>query len=181
MLTVSAAPAFTSAAAATATDGSAFSFIVRATGAPVPTLAESGTLPQGLTWADNGNGTATLAGTPGVGQGGVYHLTLTANAGTGGTATQSFTLTVSQAPAITSAATATATHGTAFTFTFAASGYPVPSVTHTGTVRGLTYTTNANGTVTLSGTPTTAGTYPLTITAKNSVGTVTQAFTLTVS
>ena len=180
VLTVSAAPAFTSAAAATATDGSAFSFIVRATGAPVPTLAEAGTLPQGLTWADNGNGTATLAGTPGVGQGGVYHLTLTANAGTGGTATQSFTLTVSQAPVITSAATATATHGKAFTFTFAASGYPVPSVTHTGTVRGLTYTSNANGTATLSGTPTTAGTYSLAITAKNSVGTATQAFTLTV-
>ena len=180
VLTVSAAPAFTSAAAATATDGSAFSFIVRATGAPVPTLAEAGALPQGLTWADNGNGTATLAGTPGVGQGGVYHLTLTANAGTGGTATQSFTLTVSQAPVITSPPTATATHGQAFTFTFAASGYPVPSVTRTGTVRGLTYTSNANGTATLSGTPTTAGTYPLSITAKNSVGTVTQAFTLTV-
>ena len=56
----------------------------------------------------------------------------------------------------------------------------MPSVTHTGTVRGLTYTNNGNGTATLSGTPATAGTYTLTITARNSVGSVTQAFTLTV-
>ena len=180
VLTVTGAPAITSAATATATDGSGFTFTVKTTGAPAPTLAESGTLPRGLSWTDNGNGTATLAGTPGVGQGGVYKLTFTA-ANAGGTATQSFTLTVSQAPVITSAATATATHGKAFTFTFTATGYPVPNVTHSGTVRGLTYTNNGNGTATLAGTPTTAGTYTLTITAKNSVGTATQTFTLTVS
>ena len=57
----------------------------------------------------------------------------------------------------------------------------MPNVTHTGTIRGLTYTNNGNGTATLSGTPTTAGTYSLTITAKNSVGTATQTFVLTVS
>jgi len=180
VLTVSAAPAITSAAAATATDGASFSFTVRATGAPAPTLAEAGTLPQGLTWTDNGNGTATLAGTPGVGQGGAYPLKLTA-ANAGGTATQSFTLTVDQAPVITSAATATATHGTAFTFTFTAAGYPAAGITHSGTVRGLTYSSSGTGKVTLSGTPVAAGTYSLTITARNSVGSVTQAFTLTVS
>ena len=112
VLTVSAKPAISSAATATATDGSAFNFTVKATGAPAPTMAESGALPQGLTLTDNGNGTATLAGTPGVGQGGVYNLTFTAN-NTGGTATQSFTLTVDQAPAITSASSATAVHGVA--------------------------------------------------------------------
>lgn len=144
-------------------------------------MTEAGALPQGLTWTDNGNGTATLAGTPGVGQGGVYHLTFTAS-NTGGTATQNFTLTVDQAPAITSASSDTATHGKAMTaFTFTSTGYPVPNVTHTGTIRGLTYTNNGNGTATLAGTPTTAGTYTLTITAKNSVGTATQTFTLTVS
>ncbi len=180
VLTVTGPPGFSSAASATATDGSAFSFTVRATGGPAPTLAETGALPQGLTWTDNGNGTATLAGTPGVGQGGVHKLTLTAT-NAGGTASQSFTLTVDQAPTITSAATATATHGTAFSFTFTAAGYPVPSVTHTGTVRGLTYTNNGNGTATLSGTPTIAGSYSLTITARNSVGSTTQTFTLAVS
>jgi hypothetical protein len=57
----------------------------------------------------------------------------------------------------------------------------VPNVTHSGTVRGLTYNNKGNGTATLTGTPTTAGTYTLTITAKNSVGTAMQTFTLTVS
>ncbi len=181
MLTVGAAPTITSAASATATVGSSFSFTVKATGAPAPTMAESGALPSGLTWTDNGNGTATLAGTPGVNVGGVYDLTFTAT-NTGGTATQSFTLTVRQAPAITSASSATAVHGVAMTpFKFTSTGYPVPNVTHSGTIRGLTYTNNGNGTATLSGTPRTAGTYTLTITAKNAVGTATQTFTLTVS
>ena len=180
VLTVTGAPAITSAATATATDGSGFSFTVRTTGAPAPVLAEAGALPQGLTWVSNGNGTATLAGTPGVGQGGVYRLTVTAT-NSGGTASQAFTLTVNQAPAITSAATATATHGKPYTFTFTSVGYPAASVTHTGTVAGLTYTNNRNGTATLTGTPTTAGTYALAITARNSVGSATQTFTLKVS
>jgi len=180
VLTVQGAPAISTAASATATDGSSFNFTVRATGSPTLTLAEAGALPQGLTWADNGNGTATLAGTPGVGQGGVYHLSFTAS-NSFGTATQAFTLTVDQAPAITSATSAKATHGQAFTFTFASTGYPVPNVTHTGSIPGLTYTNNGNGTSTLAGTPTTAGTYTLTITASNNNGTATQTFTLTVS
>ncbi len=180
VLTVSAAPTITTAASSTVTVGSGFNFTIRANGAPTATLTETGALPQGLTWTDNGNGTATLSGTPGVGQGKVYPLTFTAM-NSFGTTTQSFTLTVNQAPAVASAATATATHGAAFTFTFTATGYPLASVTHTGTVRGLTYTNHGNGTATLSGTPATAGTYVLTITARNSVGTATQTFTLAVS
>jgi hypothetical protein len=180
VLTVSAGPRITTAARATATVGSSFSFTVKANGAPAPTMTETGTLPQGLTWTDNGNGTATLAGTPGVGVGGVYSLTFSAS-NSFGTTTQNFTLTVRQAPLITSASSATATHGQAFSFTFTATGYPLPNVTHSGTVRGLTYTNNGNGKATLSGTPRTAGTYTLTITARNAVGTATQTFTLTVN
>ena len=179
-LTVDAAPTITTGTTATATDGSSFNFTVKATGAPTPAMTESGTLPQGLTWVDNGNGTATLSGTPGVGQGGAYKLTFTA-ANSLGSASQSFTLTVDQAPAITSASSATAAAGTAFTFTFTSTGYPVPTVTHTGTVAGLTYTRNSNGTAVLAGKPTKAGTYTLTITATNSNGTAAQTFTLTVS
>ena len=180
VLTVQAGPTITSATTATATDGSAFNFTVKTTGSPAPAISESGALPSGVTFADNGNGTATLAGAPGVSQGGVYKLALTA-ANTFGSATQSVTLTVDQAPTITSAPSATATHGKAFTFTFSGTGYPVPTVTHTGRVSGLTYTRNTNGTATLSGTPKTAGTYTLAITATNSVGAISQTFTLTVS
>jgi Putative Ig domain len=179
-LTVNAASAITTGASATATVGSGFNFNVDATGYPAPTMAESGTLPQGLTWVDNGNGTATLSGTPGVGQGGVYPLTITAT-NSAGTATQSFTLTVDQAPSITSAATASGTHGKAFSFTFTSAGYPAANLTISAAVKGLSFAPGSNGTATLSGTPTNAGTYVLTLTAKNVAGTATQTFTLTVS
>ncbi len=180
VLTVTGAPTITTAATATATVGSAFSIQVSATGSPTPAMTESGPLPQGLTWVDNGNGTATLAGTPTVNQGGVYPLTLTATNSLG-SFDQTFTLTVDQAPAITSAATASATHGTPFSFTFTTTGYPQPTITHTGAVPGLTFASTSNGTATLSGTPTKAGTYTLTVTAKNSAGSATQTFTLVVN
>jgi hypothetical protein len=102
-------------------------------------------------------------------------------ASSNGKATQAFTLTVDQAPAITSASAAPATHGQAFTFTFTSTGYPLASITHSGSVAGLTFSNKGNGTATLSGTPTKAGTYTLTVTAKNSVGSASQSFTLTVS
>ena len=71
-----------------------------------------------MTFTDNGDGTATLAGTPAAGTGGSYPLTITAANGTAPDATQAFTLTVNQAPAITSGDSATAfTVGTAGTFT----------------------------------------------------------------
>jgi hypothetical protein len=67
----------------------------------------------------------------------------------------------------------------AFVLSVTATGYPVASITHTGAVLGLTYTNNRNGTATLTGTPSTAGTYSLPITAKNPVGAATQTFSLT--
>ena len=180
VLTVTAAPVITTGTKTTATVGSGFNFLVRTTGWPTPTLAEAGTLPQGLSWANNGDGTASLAGTPGVNQGGIYPLTITA-ASPAGTVTQQFTLTVDQAPAITSAPSATANHGQKFSYTFTTIGYPAASVSHSGSVPGLSFSAAKNGSVTLSGTPTTAGTYTLQITAKNAYGSDTQTFTLTVS
>jgi hypothetical protein len=180
VLTVTSAPAIVTGTSATATVGSGFNFTVRAKGFPAPTLTETGAIPQGLSWTDNGDGTATLAGAPGVAQGGVYKLTFTA-ASVYGTVTQSFTLTVVQAPGMLSAPAATAAGGKPFSFTFAAAGYPIPVIGHSGSVPGLKFGTSSNGALTLSGTPTAAGTYSLTITARNSVGSVTQAFTLAVS
>ena len=60
-------PAFTSAAAATATIGQAFTFTVTTVGSPTSyttTMSHRGTLPAGVTFTNNGNGTATLTGTP---------------------------------------------------------------------------------------------------------------------
>ncbi len=51
-------------------------------------------LPAGVTFVDNGNGTATLSGTPAFTSGGVYNLTITANNGAPSAAEQNFRLTI---------------------------------------------------------------------------------------
>ncbi len=80
-LTVDEAPAFTSAASTTAEVGVPTRFTVRASGHPTPTLTETGALPAGMTFVDEGDGTATLSGTPADGSAGDYRLVLTATNG----------------------------------------------------------------------------------------------------
>jgi hypothetical protein len=65
ILTVTRAPAIKKIPAATATVGIALNLAITASGYPAPALSESGSLPAGLTFIDNGNGTAAIAGTPG--------------------------------------------------------------------------------------------------------------------
>ncbi len=89
-----AAPAITSANNATFTVGSAGTFTVTTTGVPTATISETGALPSGVTFTDNGNGTATLAGTPAAGTGGTYPITITAANGVLPNASQGFTLTI---------------------------------------------------------------------------------------
>src|SRR5205814_2245003 len=91
-LTVNQAPAITSPSSTTFTVGTAGTFSVTTTGTPTPSLQESGTLPSGVTFKDNGNGTATLSGTPAAGTAATYTLTFTATNGIGTPATQNFTL-----------------------------------------------------------------------------------------
>ncbi len=87
-------PAFTSALSASFTRGLTGRFTVSASGSPAPSLSESGTLPRGVTFHDNGNGTATLAGAPSVTSTVMYPLTLTASNGVPPNAVQHFRLTV---------------------------------------------------------------------------------------
>ena len=184
-LIVPKAPTITSAATTTFVVGTPGMFTVTATGAPAPALSETGALPGGVTFVDNGNGTATLSGTAAAGSQGTYPLTITASNGVNPAATQNFTLVVHAAPAITSANAANFAEGAAGAFTVTATGSPTPALTETGALpSGVTFTDNGNGTATLSGTPVTGthGTYPLTITASNGVSpNATQTFTLTVS
>ena len=116
-VTVNRPPAITSANTASFTVGTAGTFTVTTTGYPAPALSKTGAVPAGLTFTDNGNGTATLSGTPSAGSGGTYPLSLTANNGVAPNATQTLTVTVLQPPGFTSAATATFQVGTAGTFT----------------------------------------------------------------
>jgi hypothetical protein len=95
--TVGVPPAITSGDSTTFTTGSAGTFTVRSTGDPTPKLSESGTLPSGVTFTDNRDGTATLAGTPT--SGGSYPVTISASNGVGSDATQSFTLMVASSSA----------------------------------------------------------------------------------
>jgi hypothetical protein len=91
-------PAITSAGSAAFDAGAAGSFTVTTTGASQPAISLSGALPGGVSLTDNGDGTATLSGTPASGSGGVYELIITAENGAWPDATQTFTLTVSEEP-----------------------------------------------------------------------------------
>jgi large repetitive protein len=166
-------PVFTSAGEASLAAGTAGSLTITATGAT--TMTQSGTLPAGLSFTDNGNGTATLSGTP-QGPDGTFSLTFTGTNASGPTA-QPFLLTIGP-PLFLSAPQAVFTVGTAGTFTISVSGDPT---LRTGILPpGLEFTDHGGGTAIIAGTPapTTAGITQLSITATSTGGTTTQAFSL---
>ncbi len=177
-------PAITSDVYTTFNVGTAGDFPVTTTGFPTPTLSESGTLPSGVTFTDNGDGTAALAGTPATGAGGVYDVTLTATNGVGSDATQNFAVDVEEASSIFSAASTTFTAGQSGTFTVETAGYPTAAIAlASGSLpSGVTFGDNGDGTATLAGTPAagTGGAYNLNLTATNGLGSGSQSFGLTV-
>ncbi len=97
-LTVQTMPTIISANNAAFTIGQGGSFTLTATGSPTPIFTESGALPGGITFTDNGNGTATLRGVLVAGTQGTYHFMITALNGVGSDFTQRFTLTVNPTP-----------------------------------------------------------------------------------
>lgn len=169
-------PKITGPRRATFTVGEAGSFQLKASGSPVPSFTETGTLPTGIGFSTTG----VLSGTPAPGTGGSYRVTVTATNGVGSPATRPFMLVVDEAPTITSPALATFTVGKSGKFEVTATGYPPATFGEAGSLpKGVSLSANGK----LSGTPapTTAGTYQVTITATNGVGSpATQTFTLTV-
>jgi hypothetical protein len=182
-------PSFTSANATTFTVGAAGNFPITTFGIPaVNGITQSGALPAGVSFVYiAGQSTASLAGTPGAGTGGVYPLTFGATNGVPPPGSQSFTLTVNQASAVTSANATTFIVGTPGTFTVTATGFPKPALTVTGcapATPGVTFVDNGNGTGTLSGSPAlgSVGVHNCTISATNGIGAAaTQAFALTIN
>jgi hypothetical protein len=86
------AATITSGNSANVVAGTAFSFTVDTTGVPVPAITEKGKLPKGLTFTDNGDGTATISGTaPTTDKDKTYVLHLKAT-NSGGKSKQTFTL-----------------------------------------------------------------------------------------
>ncbi len=183
-LTVDEPASFTSPNSAIFTIGVFGSFTVTTLGFPKPAITETGNLPNGITFKDNGDGTGTLSGTPPkVFIGGDFSITFTATNGIGSPAVQPFTIILYQAPAITSANNATFQFGVPNSFTVTTVGFPIPSIKESGTLPPwLTFVDNGNGTATLAGTPAYAsGAFALVLSATNVVTTNQQNFTLTVS
>ncbi|HEY1806688.1 MAG TPA: choice-of-anchor Q domain-containing protein, partial [Terracidiphilus sp.] len=89
---VTSPPIITSGNSTTFTEGTNGYFTVTTNGSPNPSLSESGSLPNGVTFTNNGDGTATLTGT--ATQSGTFPFTITATNGTSPDAVQNFTLTV---------------------------------------------------------------------------------------
>src|SRR5262249_1112161 len=152
--------------------GTPGTFKITTTGTPTAAIVETGALPSGVSFTDNGDGTATIAGTAAAGSAGRYPLTITAS-NTAASAIQNVTLfinnTVTATPVFTSAPSTTFTVGAAGTFSITTAASPaVTSITQVGALpANVTFTDNGNGTATLSGTPAAlvAGGYPLTFTA----------------
>ena len=97
--TVNTPPAFTSTPPLTATVGVPYSYTVTVTDADGNSIAIiAPTLPAWLTFTDNGDGTATLSGTPAAGDVGVGSVILSATDGMDATL-QQFDITTSPAPA----------------------------------------------------------------------------------
>jgi large repetitive protein len=186
-LTVNQAPAITSANTTTFTVGSAGSFTVTSSGHPDPAIGSSGTLPGGVSFTDNGDGTATLAGTPAAGTHAAspYDLVFTAANGIGSDATQNFSLLIECAAiALSPAAGAlSASYNVAYSQAFTPSGGTAPyTIAQTaGTLPPGLSLDGATGV--LSGTPTDAGVYAFTLQATDGVScqSASQAYTLTVS
>ena len=166
-------PVISSGSLAVFAAGTPGTFTITTSGAsPSPSvIAESGALPAGVTFHDNGDGTATLAGTPAAGTGGGYWLTITADngiaAGTAPRATQSFDLEVTEPATITSPDHVTFTKSQAGSFTVTTShSYPGQlSLTSADPMpAGLTFTDHGDGTATIAGTPAYGGVYLAAIT-----------------
>ncbi len=165
----------------TATGETAYSQTFTASGGtPTYTWLETGTLPTGITF---NAATATLSGT--ATQGGSFPITIKATDSSTGTGpysqTNAYTLTVNGptitvSPASLTAATAAVAYSQTITATGGAGTY---TYTETGTLpAGLTLSTAG----VLSGTPSQAGSFPITVTAKDSDNfTGSKAYTLTVS
>jgi VCBS repeat-containing protein len=132
-ITVDKIPVITSANNTTFLVGTFGTFTTTASAHPPADFFESGALPTGVSFVNNGppsSSSGTLSGTPAAGTGGVYNITFTATNVRGSSAPQAFTLTVNETPTIgTNPSSQAVCAGATATFTASgATGYPVPTV-----------------------------------------------------
>jgi hypothetical protein len=174
-------PQITSPTSDTETFAVPFDFTVTTAGSPAPALSERGHIPAGVTFVDNGDGTATISGTPARNAMGDYSLTISAKNPVG-TTSETFTLSIMKAPTIKKIPNATGHVGSALAIYIAATGDTTPAITNAFVPLpdGLIITDNGDGTAVISGIPAagSGGTYTIHIEAYNSVGASARAFSL---
>jgi len=172
VLTVGTPPTITSPLTANGTAGVQFStYTFTASGSSTISYSVS-SLPQDLSFNSTNQ---TINGTPNFP--GVYSVTLTAT-NSYGTDVQTLVITIvegAQPPSITSSLTATAVKDYPFSYSITADGSQPMTYNAANLPAGLSF----NGNV-ISGIPTTAGTYDITISATNSAGTDTETLVLEV-
>ncbi|MFT3710505.1 MAG: putative Ig domain-containing protein [Archangium sp.] len=169
-ITISTPPSITSALTANGVVGSSFSYTLTATGtAPITLSATS--LPS---WASFNASTGVISGTPTAA--GTFSIALGAT-NAGGSDAKTLTLTVRQAPSITSALTASGVVGTAFSYTLTSTGTAPVTLSATSLPAWASF--NASTGV-ISGTPTAAGTFSISLGATNAAGSDSKTLTLTV-
>ncbi len=175
-VSVNLAPAITSSALNSAQVGSGYSYVVTATGHPVPTLSAT-TLPGWLSFQPS---SGVLSGTPGAGDVGDHSVVITASNGISPDATQSFSISVVMAPAITSTPLTGVAVGDLHSYTVTATGSPTPTLAATILPSWLNF--NAS-TGLLSGAPTASevGDHSVVITASNGISPdASQSFSISV-
>ena len=161
--------------------GQANSLTITASGYPVPTVSVGPGLPSWMT-CSSGSGQMFLGGTPPVGTKKVYTIHVTAT-NSSGSSSQVLPLTVGSPPVFTSAPAVTFKAGVAKSFTIKVKGYPSPNLSEIGNLpSGVTFSSLANGSATLSGTPApgSGGVYPITVTANSATGSTQQSLVITV-
>jgi len=181
-VTVDQAPAITSSTTITERVGVDRTFTITSTGHPVASIAETGTLPAGIHFRANANGTAHLAGTPAAGAGGSYPIEIAATNSAGGPVFQDATIVVAQSPKFTSAPRIVTATGTTLSYAVTTSGYPQATLTESGKLPpGVSFTGGTTGTASLSGPLTKGGTYKVFLKAVSAAGTAKQTLTVVVN
>jgi len=126
------------------------------TGSPQPTLSVVGSLPNGLTFTDNGDGTGKLTGTPANGSGGEVSVKIRAT-NEAGSGDKTVDITVNEAPALAGPSADTYIVGQAGgpDVFEQISGHPVATLSTSSTLPGgVDFTPQAGGKGEIAGTPT---------------------------
>ena len=178
-VTVLEPPVVTSVTPATFSVGAGGSYAITAAGYPAPVITAE-TTPAGLELTDQGDGTATLSGTP-TGPAATSAVRITA-ASAVGEATAILTVVVDAAPVFTSDDLVEFDRGVGGSFDITATGDPAPSITTEDPLpAGLTLVDHGDGTATVAGTPSVDGAFVVDLTAPNGAGTARQGLSIQIN